>query len=133
MEQAANKGVAEKKAFRLPLKGVLVGGSIGALLFFALLAVAAVFLPSAGIRQAWLPYLGMAMAGLSAFVAAFVAARGKGEKGLLIGLGCALVEAVLLGTVIALLTGGLATATVFLVAALLGCGGAGGIFGVNRQ
>ncbi|MDR1410203.1 MAG: TIGR04086 family membrane protein [Oscillospiraceae bacterium] len=133
MEHATAKSTnkAERKAFKLPLKALMIGGGLGAVLFFILLAVLAFFLPGIGIKASWLPYISVLIAGLSAFISSYISAKGRGEKGLLLGIGCALIEAALLGTVLMIVANGFGAVTAFLYIALLGCGGAGGVFGVN--
>ncbi|MDR3344273.1 MAG: TIGR04086 family membrane protein [Oscillospiraceae bacterium] len=133
MEYAAAKtaDTAERKPLKLPLKALLIGGGLGTVLFFILLAAAAVFLPAAGAKASWLPYISVLIGGLSAFLSSYISAKGTGEKGLLMGLGSAVIEAAILGAVLLIAAKGLGTATVFLCMALLGCGGTGGVFGVN--
>jgi putative membrane protein (TIGR04086 family) len=133
MEHAAAKSsdATEHRSFKLPVKALIIGGALGTVLFFVLMAVAAVFLPSMGAKSSWLPYIGVLVAGISAFISSFISAKGKGEKGLLLGIGCGIVEAIVLGSVLLIVAKGLGTVTLFLCMALLGCGGAGGVFGVN--
>ncbi|MDR1805879.1 MAG: TIGR04086 family membrane protein [Clostridium sp.] len=134
MEQAGVKiSQKEHRALRLPLKAIAFGGCLGAIIFFSLLALLAVFLPSTGIKSAWLPYITVLAGGLSSFFAAFVVAKAKGEKGLLLGLCCAVLEGALLSLALLLAAKGIGVGALFLFAALLGCGGAGGVFGVNAS
>jgi len=133
MEHASAKSAdkKERRPLRLPLKALLLGGGIGTAVFFALTALAAAALPSMGAKASWLPYISVVLGGLSAFVSSFIAAKAARANGLLLGLGCAVIEALLLGAVLLTAAGGFGLVTGFLCAALLCCGGAGGVFGVN--
>ena len=133
MEHASAKSTTkpERKTLKLPFKALLIGGAIGTALFFVLLAVFAAILPPMGVRVSWLPYIAVFSGGLSAFLASYFAAKGVGANGMLLGFGCALIEMLIIGIVLLIAVGSVGAVTAFLCAALLGCGGGGGVFGVN--
>jgi putative membrane protein (TIGR04086 family) len=128
-EKSAEKN--ERKPFKLPVKALIFGAVSGTVLFFAFLALAAAFLPLIGAKEAWLPYISVLLGGVSSFISSYAAAKAKGSNGLLLGLACAAAQMLLLSIVLLIFAGGLGIPALFLCAALLGCGGAGGVFGVN--
>ena len=117
----------------MPLKALLIGGAIGVAAFFALLVIFAAILPNLGAKTAWLPYIAIFAGGVSAFVSGYLAAKGAGAKGMLVGIGCAGLELLIIGAVVFIAAKGFALATVFFAATMLCCGGAGGVFGVHGR
>ena len=133
MEHASAKITekSERKPIKLPIKALLIGGGIGTVLFFILLVASAAVLLSMGIKASLLPYISVVIGGLSSFVASFIASKSAGEKGMLIGIGCAVIELLALCAVLIVAANGLGIAAVFLCVAVIASGGAGGVFGVN--
>lgn len=120
-------------SFGRMLKSMLLGSAAGTLLFFALLCALSGLVLKSGLSQSAYPYLGVLLAALSAFVAAIVSVRRIGKNGMVMGIGSALPELLLLVLTVLFTSTAVGMMTAILVLAMLVSSAAGGILAVNMR
>ena len=120
--------------FRCWLRPALVGVSVGIIGCVGLLMLMAMVVQSADVPRAAILPLAIAAAAIGAFLAGLTAAAMAGQKGLLMGAACGLaLWLLILLAGVARYTGVSGTSALIKLAALVLCGGIGGVLGVNMR
>jgi putative membrane protein (TIGR04086 family) len=116
------------------LRPALVGVSVGIIGCVGLLMLMAMVVQSADVPRAAILPLAIAAAAIGAFLAGLTAAAMAGQKGLLMGAACGLaLWLLILLAGVARYTGVSGMSALIKLAALVLCGGIGGVLGVNMR
>lgn len=124
----------DEGSIQYSLKRVMIGSAVGAIAFFALLALTAMFLLKSGIHQSTLPFMAIGIAGIASFISGYTAVRPLRKKGIAYGafstipLAVVIIAAILIANKI-----GIGMNTLIMLPVMLILGAVGGITAANMR